>query len=255
MKVSRRSFQRVPALNICVLQQPDVLYLSHSYRSFAQLKKTRKTMSAEDVRKAQMKKDSSGLLELAIKAEEQFYESEGGLDIDAIQRESKQMEEEMAAESREDVDDAEHQDASQITSSYIPMSATYSSTLDYDVHAAWYSKKETMTLDNIFYVYQKADGTKVHIREGPNARCNAMIQDLTARQILTILKKPNLFKLFPEELLDRTYRELMDVTYQLFDERKFQEGQRMQYARRLLQHWWLNIKGKPPLKVESSIFI
>ena len=112
-----------------------------------------------------------------------------------------------------------------------------------------------MTLDKIFYVYEKPDGTKIHIREGANARANAMIQDLTAHQIISILKKPNLFKIYPEDLLEYKYRDLMDMTKQLFESGDAKEAVRIQYARRLLQHWWLNIKGKPPLKVESSIFI
>ena len=122
-------------------------------------------------------------------------------------------------------------------------------------YIAWYSKKETMTLDRIFYVYQKPDGTKIHIREGANARCNAMIQDLTANEIITILKKPNLYKIFPDDLLEYKYRDLMEMTKQLFESHNPKEAIRIQYARRLLQHWWLNIKGKPPLKVESSVFI
>ena len=53
-----------------------------------------------------------------------------------------------------------------------------------------------MTIDKIFYLYEKPDGTTVHIREGANARCNAMIQDLTADEIIRLLKKPNLFKIW-----------------------------------------------------------
>ena len=120
---------------------------------------------------------------------------------------------------------------------------------------AWYSKKETMTIDRIFYLYEKPDGTQVHIREGANARCNAMIEDLTAEEIIRILKKPNLFRIFPEDLLEHKYSKLMDMTKELFEANKPKEAVRIQYARRLLQHWWLNIKGKPPLRVESSIFI
>merc|ERR1719350_696682 len=59
-----------------------------SYRGFAQLKKTRKSMSPEDVRKAQMSNDPSGLLKLAMKAEEDFYATEGGLDLEQIQKET-----------------------------------------------------------------------------------------------------------------------------------------------------------------------
>merc|ERR1712154_678241 len=111
------------------------------------------------------------------------------------------------------------------------------------------------TVDKIFYVYEKPDGSKVHIREGANARCNAMIQDLTANEIILVLKKPNLFKIFPSDLLEYKYRDLMVQTKELFETGNSKEAIRIQYARRLLQHWWLNIKGKPPLKVESSIFI
>ena len=76
-----------------------------------------------------------------------------------------------------------------------------------------------------------------------------------ASEIIGILKKPNLMKIFPEDLLDVKYRDLMSQTKELFEGGRPKEAVRIQYARRLLQHWWLNIKGKPPLKVESSIFI
>ena len=112
-----------------------------------------------------------------------------------------------------------------------------------------------MTLDKIFFVYEKPDGTKVHIREGANARCNAMIKDMTAYEIISVLKKPNLFRIFPDDLLQHKYSELQAMTKQLFETGDAKEAVRIQYARRLLQHWFLNIKGKPPLKVESTIFI
>ena len=61
---------------------------------------------------------------------------------------------------------------------------------------------ETMTLDTLFYVYEKPDGSKVHIREGQRARVNYILKDLTTLEILQALERPNLFKLFPPDLLN-----------------------------------------------------
>ena len=91
-----------------------------SQRGFAQLKKTRKSMSPEDVRKAQMSNDPSGLLKLALKSEEDFYQTEGSLDLDQIQK---------------DTNIGKEDGMEGIRSTYSPVSASNSPLLDYDAHA------------------------------------------------------------------------------------------------------------------------
>ena len=143
----------------------------------------------------------------------------------------------------------------EIRSSYAPTTIQFGSKFDYHPQAHL-AKTETMTLDRIFYVYQDNNtGEKIHIREGPNARVNALIKDLTAREIIELLRKPTLYRLFPNDLLDYKYQELIDMTLQSFLDKDRKKARRYQYARRLLQHWWLQIKGKPPLKIETSTFI
>ena len=141
-----------------------------------------------------------------------------------------------------------------IESTYTPTAVKFGSKYEYDPKAHL-PKRETMTIDRIFYRYLKPDGTTFHIREGANARVNSLIRELTVHEILELLRKPSLYKLFPKDLLDVTYQDMVDQTYELFKNGHRKEAKRMQYARRLLQHWWLQIKGKPPLKIERRTFI
>ena len=105
------------------------LYYS-SYRYFAQTKKTRKSMSADDIRRAQIAHDESGLLKLAMNAEEEFYENEGMIDLDLIQEKEKQIENDLDIKHRvsDDIDD-------DVISTYSPISAQYNAILDYDAQS------------------------------------------------------------------------------------------------------------------------
>lgn len=132
MKLCQRQLQR--------LSQPRELVFSLvSKRQFAQMKKTRKTMSPEEVRKAQMQRDQSGLLELAMKAEEEFYQTEGTIDLQQIQKDGEQISKDLNTEQlRKDImtqtEDDNDNDLDEITSTYSPLTAQYNSVLDYDAH-------------------------------------------------------------------------------------------------------------------------
>ena len=104
-----------------------------SKRYFAQVKKTRKTLTPEEVRKQQMQRDQSGLLELAMKAEEEFYQTEGVVDLEKIQQDGEQIAKDLDTEHLREEDSLD--DLDDYTSSYSPLTAQYSSILDYDAHA------------------------------------------------------------------------------------------------------------------------
>lgn len=108
--------------------------LSGSKRYFAQAKKTRRTLSPEEVRKQQMQRDQSGLLELAMKAEEEFYETEGTLDLAQIQKDNEQIAKDLGTQQLREQEDG-MEDLDDYTSSYSPLTAQYSSVLDYDAHS------------------------------------------------------------------------------------------------------------------------
>ena len=111
-----------------ILQNECTIYISH--RGFAQLKKTRKTLTPEEVRAAQIQKDQSGLLQLAMKAEEAFYEAEGSIDLEQIQKEEEQIAKDLDTQHEREQDVMD-----EITSTYNPLATTYNPILDYDAHA------------------------------------------------------------------------------------------------------------------------
>lgn len=89
-------------------------------------------MSPEEVRKAQMQNDPSGLLQLAIKAEEDFYETEGMVDVEQIAKEGAEIEKSLKVQQGRDETMDEMAD---ITSTYSPLTAQYNPVLDYDANA------------------------------------------------------------------------------------------------------------------------
>ena len=90
-------------------------------------------MTPEAVRKAQMQNDPSGLLSRAIAAEEDFYQTEGAIDLEQIQKEGAEL-------------DGPSQDSmEEVTSSYQPLAAQYNSVLDYDAHAGMCTCMERIT--------------------------------------------------------------------------------------------------------------
>lgn len=91
-------------------------------------------MSPEEVRKAQMQNDPSGLLQLAIKAEEDFYETEGMVDVEQIVKDGAEIERSLKVQQSRD-EEEEVDDFADIKSTYSPLTAQYNPVLDYDAHA------------------------------------------------------------------------------------------------------------------------
>ena len=81
-----------------------------------------------------MQRDQSGLLELAMKAEEEFYETEGTLDLAQIQKDNEQIAKDLGSQQLREQEDG-MEDLDDYTSSYSPLTAQYSSVLDYDAHS------------------------------------------------------------------------------------------------------------------------